>query len=98
VCSVRTKVRQFHSLRARLQHGEDYCLLKVWIASYRCSLIYGQAADLACSVTVEYQREALTCICTGGHAVDLNCRVVEEVVTVMSWQNSEARFKHFRDS
>jgi hypothetical protein len=66
-----------------LQQAESCCLLKVWNAGYRCSLIYGQAADLTCSATVELPREAQTCIWTEGHAVDLNCRVVGDFVAVV---------------
>jgi hypothetical protein len=71
VCSVRAKICQFHSLWSFLQQAEGYCLPKVWNASYKCSLIYGQAAGLAYSVTVEFPREVQTCNWTEGRAVHL---------------------------
>jgi hypothetical protein len=48
--------------------------MKGWNASYKFSLISGQAADLACSVTVEFPREAQTRIWTESHAFNkLQC-------------------------
>jgi hypothetical protein len=80
VCSVQANVCQVHSWQAFLQQAESYFLLKGWNPSYRWSLLCGQAADIASSATVELPRETQTCIWTGGHAVELNCRVVGEVV------------------
>jgi hypothetical protein len=62
-----------------LQQAEGYCLLKDRNASYKWILIYGLAAGLICNKTAEFPYEVQTCNWTG-HAVDLNCRVVEEEV------------------
>jgi hypothetical protein len=59
------------------------CVPNDWNSSYRCSLIYVQAAVLACSVTAELPHEAQTCIWTEGHAVEFNYRAVREVVAVV---------------
>jgi hypothetical protein len=77
---VLAKKGQFHSLRALLQQAEGYGLLKGWNASYKCSLIHGQAAGLVGNIIVGFPREVQTCNWTESHAVDLNCWVVEEVV------------------
>jgi hypothetical protein len=76
VCPVRVEKCQFHNLRALLQQAEGYGLLKGWDASYRYSLIHGQAAGLVCDIIVEFPREVQTCNWTESHTVDLNCWVV----------------------
>jgi hypothetical protein len=58
-------------------------LIKSWIASNGCSLICEQAADRVCSVTAEIPCEVNACSCMAVNAVDLNCRVVGEVVAVV---------------
>jgi hypothetical protein len=87
---------QLQSLRALKQHAEGYCLLKVWNANCKSSLIYGQAGSLVCDKTAEFLCEVQTCNWTEGHAVDLNVEGVE-VVEVALWQTSEACSKRFRD-
>jgi hypothetical protein len=51
---VRAKICQFHSYQTFLQMAKSYCLLTGCNSSCKCSLLYEQAVDLVCNVTVKF--------------------------------------------